>query len=130
MNAVKNSLQKVFYYPSAIVGLFVVFLLVFTAVYAMIKIPYADAIRLWRGGEDVWYQNPKFAPPAWINFFSSRKYAESFAVRTADGTMAKQVVLGKQGTATTSAAHTFIFSYDMLPQDMILYFTSSYQQKQ
>ena len=64
----------------------VVFLLVFTAVYAMIKIPYNEAIRLWRGGEDVWYQNPKFAPPAWINLFSSKKYAESFAVKTADGT--------------------------------------------
>src|SRR5215510_9378599 len=99
MNAVRNSLQKVFYYPSAIIGLFMVFLLVFTAIYAMIKIPYADAIRLWRGGEDVWYQNPKFAPPAWINLFSKKKYAESFAVSTANGTMKKEVVQGAKGTA-------------------------------
>ena len=31
------------------VGLLVVFALVFTAFYAMIKIPYSEAIRLWRG---------------------------------------------------------------------------------
>src|ERR1041385_140527 len=79
MNALKKLLQNLFYYPSAILGIFVVFLLVFTAVYAMVKIPYKEAIRLWRGGEDVWYQNPKFAPPAWINLFSTKKYAESFS---------------------------------------------------
>ena len=50
MNTLKNSFQNLFYYPSAIVGMLVVFLLVFTAVYAMIKIPYNEAIRLWRGG--------------------------------------------------------------------------------
>src|SRR5512138_954409 len=114
MNTLKNSFQNILYYPSAVVGMLVVFLLVFTAVYAMVKIPYADAIRLWRGGEDVWYQNPKFAPPAWINFFSSKKYAESFSVRTSDGSMTKEVVPGAQGTATMSISRTFNFAYDML----------------
>src|SRR5512138_2870047 len=107
MNTLKNSFRSRLYYPSAIVGMFVVFLLVFTAVYAMIKIPYQEAIRLWRGGEEVWYQNPKFAPPAWINLFSSKKYAESFAVRTSDGSMPKEVMPGKEGTSTISASYTF-----------------------
>jgi len=130
MNAVKNSLQQMLYYPSALLGILVVFLLVFTAIYAMIKIPYQEAIRLWRGGEEVWYQNPKFAPPAWINYFSSKKYAESFAVRTSDGTMTKEVTPGKEGTATTSASYAFDFTYDYYPQDMILYLTSQYNEKQ
>ena len=130
MNALRNSFQKILYYPSALLGMLVVFLLVFTAIYAMIKIPYQDAIRLWRGGEEVWYQNPKFAPPAWINYFSSKKYAESFAVRTSDGTMPKEVTPGKEGTATTSASYAFDFTYDYYPQDMILYLTSKYQEKQ
>jgi peptide/nickel transport system permease protein len=130
MNALRNSFQKILYYPSALLGILVVFLLVFTAIYAMIKIPYQEAIRLWRGGEEVWYQNPKFAPPAWINYFSSKKYAESFAVRTADGTMTKEVTPGKEGTATISASYAFDFTYDYYPQDMILYLTSKYQEKQ
>src|SRR5918911_2225632 len=100
MNALRNSFQKVLYYPSALLGLFIVLLLVFTAVYAMIKIPYREAIRLWRGGEDVWYQNPKFAPPAWINLFSKEKYAESFSVRTSDGSMTKEVTQSAKGTST------------------------------
>src|ERR1044071_4713037 len=130
MDTFKRSLQSLFYYPSAVIGMLVVLLLVFTAFYAMIKIPYKEAIRLWRGGEEVWYQNPKFAPPAWINFFSEKKNAESFAVKTSDGTMKKEVVQGAKGTATTTASYTFDFTYDVLPQDLILYFTSSYNEKQ
>jgi hypothetical protein len=59
MNTMRSSFQKLLYYPSAVVGILVVFLLIFTAAYAMIKIPYKEAIRLWRGGEDVWYQKPE-----------------------------------------------------------------------
>ena len=130
MNNLKSSFRNLFYYPSAILGILVVFLLVFTAVYALVKIPYTEAIRLWRGGEEVWYQNPKFAPPAWINFFSSKKYAESFAVRTLDGTMTNEVTPGAEGTSTMLASYTFDFSYDYYPQDLILYLTSQYNDKQ
>ncbi len=130
MNALKNSFQNLVYYPSAVVGMLVVFLLVFTAVYAMVKIPYQEAIRLWRGGEEVWYQNPKFASPAWINLFSSKKYSESFAVKTADGTMTKEVTPGAEGTATMSISYTFNYSYDYYPQELMLYLSSTYQEKQ
>jgi peptide/nickel transport system permease protein len=130
MNNLKNSFRNLVYYPSAMFGILVVFLLVFTAVYALVKIPYQEAIRLWRGGEEVWYQNPKFAPPAWINLFSSRKYAESFAVRSSDGTMAHEVTPGAEGTSTTLSTYTFDFTYDYYPQDLILYFTTQYNEKQ
>jgi peptide/nickel transport system permease protein len=130
MNNLKNSFRNLVYYPSAIFGILVVFLLVFTAVYALVKIPYQEAIRLWRGGEEVWYQNPKFAPPAWINLFSSRKYAESFAVKTTDGSMAHEVTPGAEGTSTTVSTYTFDFTYDYYPQDLILYFKTKYNEKQ
>jgi len=130
VNTLKNSLRNVLYYPSAVMGLLVVFLLVFTAVYAMVKIPYNEAIRVWRGGEDVWYQNPKFAPPAWINLFSGKKYSESFAVRTSDGTMEKAVEPGAESTATFTMNHAFDFQYDFYPQEMILYITSVFEEKQ
>jgi len=130
MNTMRNSFQKLLYYPSAVVGIFVVLLLIFTAIYAMVKIPYREAITMWRGGEDVWYQNPKFAAPAWINLFSKQKYAESFSVGTADGTMEKIVDPGAEGTATYTMNYAFDFQYDLYPQDMILYVKSTFQEKQ
>ena len=130
MNALKSSLRDLFYYPSAVLGILVVFLLVFTAVYAMVTIPYDEAIRLWRGGEEVWYQNPKFAPPAWINFFSSKKYSESFAVKTSDGSMTKEVTPGAEGTSTMTMSYTFDYTYDYYPQELILYINSNFEEKQ
>lgn len=130
MNNLRSSFQKLFQYPSAVAGLFVVFLLVVVAVYTMVTIPYSEAIRLWRGGEDVWYQNPRFAPPAWINFFSSKKYSESFAVNSSAGQIAKQVTPGNGGTSTIEMTYEFDFSYDEYPQEMLLYFTSVFDEKQ
>jgi len=130
MNAIKNSFQNISKYPSAMMGILVVVALVALAAYAMITIPYNEAIRLWRGGEEVWYRNPKFAPPAWINYFSSKKYSESFAARTTDGGIAKEVIPGAEGTSTVSISYAFDFSSDFYPQELLIYFTSKYQEKQ
>ena len=130
MNTWRSAIQKLSYYPSAVVGTLVVLLLVFLAIYAMVKIPYKEAIRLWRGGEEVWYQNPKFAPPAWINLFSSRKYVESFAVRTSDGSMEKKVETGVQDVTSYTMSYSFDFEYDYYPQEMIVYVTTKFTEKQ
>lgn len=130
MNTPRNSFQKLLQYPSAIAGLLVVFALVAVAVYTMITIPYPEAIRLWRGGEEVWYQNPRFAPPAWINYFSSKKFSESFAVSTSRGEIEKTVTPGNGGTSTIEMIYPFDFSYDEYPQEMLLYFTSTFDEKQ
>ena len=126
----RNSFQRLIQYPSAIAGLFVVFILVAVAVYAMITIPYSEAIRLWRGGEDVWYQNPRFAPPVWFNYFSRKKYSVSFAASTSEGQIDKKVTVGDGNVSTVEMTYAFDFSYDTYPQEMLLYFTSTFDQKQ
>jgi peptide/nickel transport system permease protein len=130
MENLKHSFREILRYPSAVVGLTIIFLLVVTAIYAMIKIPYREAIRLWRGGEDVWYQNPKFAPPAWTNFFSSKKQPESFTVNTTNGTMTKTVIPGAQNTSSINISYSFNFNYDSYPQEMLIYFKAKYNSKQ
>jgi peptide/nickel transport system permease protein len=130
MNTLKNSFREILRYPSAVVGSAIILLLVGTSVYAMIKIPYQEAIRLWRGGEDVWYQNPKFAPPAWFNIFSNTKLPVSFSASTVNGGMSKTVTPGAQGTSTVDISCSFDFQYDEPPQELFLYFTTKYVEKQ
>ena len=67
MNNLRKTFQEIARYPSAVVGLVVILALVGVAIYTMIAIPYNKAIELWRGGEDVWFMNPKNVPPAWFN---------------------------------------------------------------
>lgn len=130
MNTIKNPLHEMLRYPSAIAGLLVILLMFVTAFYAMTTIPYSEAIRQWRGGEEVWYRNPKFAPPVWFNLFSSKKLPVSFSVRTADGSMTKDVTPGDQNTSTVDMTYSFDYSYDGVPQDMIIYFDSKFIEKQ
>jgi peptide/nickel transport system permease protein len=130
MDTLRKSFREILRYPSAIVGLVIISLLVITAVYAVIKIPYNQAINLWRGGETVWYQNPKFAPPAWFNLFTSKKLPVSFTVNTANGSMSKIVTPGTQGTGTVDISYAFNYEYDDYPQEMLVYFTTKFAQKQ
>src|SRR5512142_1311310 len=130
METLRRSFKEIRRYPSAIIGLFIISLLVITAVYAVIKIPYRQAIELWRGGEEVWYQNPNFAPPAWYNLFTSKKEPESFAVSTARGTMNKVVTPGGQDTSSINMDYSFNFQADEPPQELLIYFNTVFQQKQ
>ncbi len=130
MNTLRNTFKEILRYPSAIAGGAVILLLIAVSIYAVITIPYNDAIRLWRGGEDVWFDSPKFAPPSWINLFLSKKEPVSFAVNTANGTMSKTVTAGAQNTSTINMSYSFDFQYDEYPQEVSIYFTSKYVKKQ
>lgn len=130
MKTIKKNFQELMQYPSAVFGLAIVLILVLVALYAPIKVPYAEAIRLWRGGEDVWYMNPKNAPPSWFNYFTARKLPVSFAVKGGDEGFTKTVTPGDQGTTAIEFSHSFDFSYDDFPQELMLYFDTKYSEKQ
>ncbi len=132
MKKLKNFLHDIFRYPTAIVGGVVILLLIVLAAYAMIKIPYSQAIALWKGGEEVWYKNPKTAAPSWFNFFLSKKEPVSFDATVGTGAdhITKTVTPGKQDTAKIDFTYSFNFQADTFPQDLIIYFTSTYAAKQ
>ena len=129
MTALKKSFRDLLRYPSAVFGLVIIFVLLGVAVYALVTIPYGEAVRLWRGGEDVWYQNPKYAPPAWFNFFSAKKEPTSFSVNTKEGSMTKTVIPADQNVTTDEITYTFDYNYDYSPQEISLYFNSVYNEK-
>jgi len=129
MNALKNTFRELLRYPSAIFGLVIIVFLLGVAVYALVSIPYSEAIRLWRGGEDVWYQNPKYAAPSWMNFFTKKKEPVSFKVGTIEGEMTKTVTPATEDVASVEMTYAFDYNYDTFPQEMTLYFTTDYQTK-
>jgi len=129
MNKFKNTLTEISRYPSAIFGAIIVLLLISLAIYAMVKIPYKEAIRLWRGGEAVWYQNPKNVPPNWINWFTKEKLPQSFVVGVGEDGISKIVTPGKDGVSEIDFSYAFEFDYDAYPQEMFLYLKTTYANK-
>ena len=129
MNTLKNTLRDLARYPSAVFGIAVIFVLLGVAVYALVTIPYSEAVRLWRGGEEVWYRNPKYAAPAWFNSFSKTKQPISFTASTRDGGITKTVIPQGQDISSIGMTYVFEYTYDVPPQELILYFDSVFDQK-
>jgi peptide/nickel transport system permease protein len=69
-------------------------------------------------------------PPAWFNYFTSRKLAESFQLDTTDEGVTKVYEEPQEGTQRINATYTFDYQFDEFPQEMILYFTAKYNSKQ
>ncbi|MCC5858449.1 MAG: ABC transporter permease [Ectothiorhodospiraceae bacterium] len=53
-------------YPSAVVGMGLIALLVALSIYTVFAIPYSQALDLWRGGE-AWRMHPVNARPVWVD---------------------------------------------------------------
>lgn len=125
-------------YPSAVAGLVVIGLLILLALYTVITIPYNEAIRLWRGGEEVWADYPRNGKPAWTNYFTETRLAESLIISTHDRdgnlitdedvTVTTEILEG--GLKDIAMVFPIDFQYDVFPQDLILYFKSTYGDKQ
>jgi peptide/nickel transport system permease protein len=130
MRFLKNFFTEIIQYPSALIGLLVVVFMIGVAIYAVIAIPYSEAIRLWRGGVEVWQDYPRLASPVWTDAFSATKLSRTIVLSTQDGTAEKQVQEIAPETIDVSVIFDFDFSYDSFPQDLTVFFTSAYAEKQ
>jgi peptide/nickel transport system permease protein len=130
MNAFKKSIQEILRYPSAIIGGAFILILIGVAIYAVLAIPYQKAIDLWRGGEDIWYRNPKNVPPVWMNWFTAKKQPLSFYINDTHGDYTKTVEAGANGTQQITITYAFDYEADGFPQELLLYFNNKFVAKQ
>lgn len=116
-------------YPSAVAGLAVIIFLVVLALYAVISMPLSEAVRLWRGGEDIWQNYPRTASPEWTNFFSSTKRPATIVLDSREGA-AQKVVETRGDVSEITLTYTFDFQADVFPQELAIFFNAVYRQKQ
>jgi peptide/nickel transport system permease protein len=126
-----RTIQQIRKYPSAILGLIIITTMVMVALYAIITIPYSEAIRLWRGGEDVWGENPRIASPAWYNLFSRQKQPTTIVLNSRDGAADKSIADSptSSGSQDITLLFTFDYGYDGFPQELMVFFEAQYDQK-
>jgi len=131
MGFLKSFFRELRYYPSAMVGLFIIVALLILSVYAVVKIPYSQAVELWRGTGETWYRNPKNAPPAWINAFRSKKLPETVVLDSREEPAGIQRTEKAFGEGR-QIEYTFTFDYnaDVFPSDVVLYFYVTGEGKQ
>ena len=126
-----KTLRALARYPSAIIGGILILLLLSISVYAIATIPYSEAIRLWRGGEEIWYNHPKMAAPVWWNLLRSEEeqLPETIIVSTRDESVEKIYSEPKGEISDMTFALTYDYTYDEFPDDITIFFKSTYNEK-
>ncbi len=125
-----NNLREILKYPSAIFGIFIVVTLVISAIIVVVKIPYNDAIDIWRGGEQVVGKNPRTVPPKWYNWFREDKLVVSFDMVEGDEGVTVTEETTEGGTLIKTTTFTFDHQYESFPTELTMYFTAEYKEKQ
>ncbi|HSM23624.1 MAG TPA: ABC transporter permease subunit, partial [Anaerolineaceae bacterium] len=130
MKRFKNTLREILSYPTAIFGGIIVLTLIVSAIVVVVKIPYDDAINIWRGGEAMVGKNPRNVPPKYFNWFREDKLVESIDLIEGDEGVIVDIMVTEGGTPIKTTIFELDFQYDTFPQDLVLYFTSEYVEKQ
>lgn len=130
MSFFRRNLNQLKKYPTAIVGLLMIMALVVIAIYTLLTIPYSEAVRLWRGGEGVWADNPRTAWPVWYNLFSGKRLTETIVLNSAEGDVEKIREAISEDVTEVNMIYTFDFPYESFPKELILFFETEYEEKQ
>ena len=126
MKAAGRWLTTLLRFPSAIAGMAVVLGMVIFAVYAMVAIPYPEAVRLWRGGEDVWSDNPRTVPPAWVNWWPGTNRPTTIRIDSAAEPGIKTRESLDDDLDEVVLDFAFDYRFDGFPQEITLFFTATF----
>jgi peptide/nickel transport system permease protein len=125
MKNVLRFLTELRRYPTAIAGLVIVGLLLVMSVYAMIAVPYGEALRLWRGGPGVWDDNPRNAAPVWTDWFTPARLSRTMVLDSREQGCKFAEPMG-DGTVRLTISLPFDFPYDTFPTELTLYSQADY----
>jgi peptide/nickel transport system permease protein len=129
MNFFRSMIREIPKYPSALIGAIIIVILLIVSVVTVIMIPYSEAVTMWRGGEELYYDHPKNASPLWINWFSRKKLPQTILVNSKDTAVAKTRTTINENSTDISFVLPFDFPYDEFPREMSVYFDTEYHEK-
>jgi peptide/nickel transport system permease protein len=126
MRAIQSGLRELRQYPSALVGVGIIVFLICLSLYTVIAIPYDEAIKLWRGGEDMWQESPRNAQPGWINLFSAKKLPETIVVSTLSGSSSPGDKTRSPDGRTVTISLALDYRYDDFPSEITLFLEAKF----
>lgn len=129
MKALRTLVREIARYPSAIAGCVIIIALLGISIYTLISIPYSQAVNLWRGGDDVWGENPKNGQPLWTNLLTRRDLPKTLILSSQDRAANKRITPIAEGIKDVTFSFVFDYPYDAFPQELSIFFSAAYQNK-
>ena len=123
------SLQEINKFPSAVAGLVIIALLLGVSAYALLAIPYQEAVRYWNHAGRLWVKNPVRAAPEWFNLFRTQDLPKSIFLDSRAGKGVKSVQAISDELTEILITFPFDYPYQGFPQDLILYLHPTYREK-
>ena len=103
-------------YPSLFAGIVIIGLFFVASTYAVIAIPYNQAIDLWKGGPGVWDESPRLASPIWFDYLTREQLSRTIVVPFGEGVETVEPI--GEGMARVEITLPFRFAYDTFPQGL------------
>ena len=126
----KRAAREVRRYPTAIIGLSMISLMIIGSLYAVIALPHEKIGREW--GRTILTGQavvPKQARPAWFNLFRSQDYLSTLVLDSAQGQAERVVRALPNDMWQITLTYTFDYSYADFPSELFLYLEGSYEEK-
>ena len=125
MSPWSEGLRRLRRYPSAVAGMLIILALLGTAIYAVTAIPYSEAQKLWRGGEE-WQDLPVNASPAWTDRLTGGNAPPTLSV----GADAEQRSMAPfEGGRIEEQTLHFEFDYDDFPSELNLFLDAEFESR-
>jgi peptide/nickel transport system permease protein len=116
-------------YPSAIAGMVIIGILLIVSIVTPIVIPYNEGIRLWRGGDAVWRENPRYARPVWYNWFRRDDLPATIVFNSAEGDGELTVERLSANTREAHFVYEFDYYYDQFPPELTVFTRAQYESR-
>jgi peptide/nickel transport system permease protein len=83
-------------------------------------------VRLWRGGEDVWSDNPRTVPPSWVNWWPGNNRPTTIKIDSATEPGIKTRESLDDELDEVVIDYAFDYRFDGFPQEITLFFTATF----
>jgi peptide/nickel transport system permease protein len=129
-----SSLREFKRFPAAVVGVLIITFLIGVSIYAVVTIPYKEAVQRWVPETVTNYLIPENAQPVWVNWFRKDPLPPTLTLNSADGktnigTVTKVFTPGTNGAINEAITYTIDYTYGGFPQDMLIIFNGQYEKK-
>ncbi|MDQ7819714.1 MAG: ABC transporter permease [Armatimonadota bacterium] len=124
----RDALAEIRRIPAAVAGLAIIGLLVLLSVYAAVRLPLPEAVRLWQGGEDLWLDVPRNAWPAWTNWIPGTRRRAATIVVDSRRALRRQDDLGG-GVRQMTADLAFAYPYQTPPPELSAFLEAEFSER-
>jgi peptide/nickel transport system permease protein len=126
MKPMFDGLRQLTRYPSALVGLAIIAALIGTGVFAVVTIPYGQALELWRGG-DAWRMHPVNARPIWVDRITGGDLPRTRVISSRDAAVEREPF---EGGSRQRIPLDFDYAHDGFPSELNLFLTSTFAERE